>query len=63
MTLRLSSRNWSTREITHRLKLAQVFLWAVIGFDAAIAKAANPLALAEEMIAAVRKAYDERQGK
>ena len=33
------------------------------GCSSAIAKAANPLALAEEMIAAVRKAYDERQGK
>ena len=33
------------------------------GCSSAIAKAADPLALAEEMIAAVRKAYDERQGK
>ncbi|MBQ7236545.1 MAG: triose-phosphate isomerase [Clostridia bacterium] len=33
------------------------------GCSSAIAKAANPLTLAEEMIAAVRKAYDERQGK
>ena len=33
------------------------------GCSSAIAKAANPLALAEEMIGAVRKAYDERQGK
>ena len=33
------------------------------GCSSAIAKAENPLALAEEMIAAVRKAYDERQGK
>ncbi len=33
------------------------------GCSSAIAKSANPLALAEEMIAAVRKAYDERQGK
>ena len=33
------------------------------GCSSAIAKAANPLALAEEMIAAVRKAFDERQGK
>ena len=31
------------------------------GCSSAIAKAANPLALAEEMIAAVRKAYDERK--
>ena len=31
------------------------------GCSSAIAKAANPLALAEEMIAAVRKAYDERR--
>ena len=30
------------------------------GCSSAIAKAADPLALAEEMIAAVRKAYDER---
>ena len=30
------------------------------GCSSAIAKAANPLALAEEMIAAVRRAYDER---
>ena len=33
------------------------------GCSSAIAKAENPLALAEEMIAAVRKAFDERQGK
>ena len=33
------------------------------GCSSAIAKAENPLALAEEMIAAVRKAYDERVGK
>ena len=31
------------------------------GCSSAIAKAADPLALAEEMIAAVRKAYDERK--
>ena len=31
------------------------------GCSSAIAKAENPLKLAEEMIAAVRKAYDERQ--
>ena len=31
------------------------------GCSSAIAKAAEPLALAEEMIAAVRKAYDERR--
>lgn len=33
------------------------------GCSSAIAKAANPLALAEEMIAAVRRAYDERTAK
>lgn len=33
------------------------------GCSSAIAKAENPLALAEEMIAAVRKAYDERNAK
>ena len=33
------------------------------GCSSAIAKAENPLKLAEEMIAAVRKAYDERQAK
>lgn len=33
------------------------------GCSSAIAKAENPLALAEEMIAAVRKAYDERTAK
>ena len=33
------------------------------GCSSAIAKAENPLALAEEMISAVRRAYDERQGK
>lgn len=33
------------------------------GCSSAIAKAKNPLALAEEMIAAVRKAYDERTAK
>ena len=33
------------------------------GCSSAIAKAQNPLALAEEMIAAVRKAYDERTAK
>ena len=33
------------------------------GCSSAIAKAKNPLALAEEMISAVRKAYDERVGK
>lgn len=33
------------------------------GCSSAIAKAADPLALAEEMIAAVRKAYDERVAK
>ena len=31
------------------------------GCSSAIAKAANPLSLAEEMIAAVRRAYDERR--
>ena len=33
------------------------------GCSSAIAKAAEPLKLAEEMIAAVRRAYDERVGK
>ena len=33
------------------------------GCSSAIAKAENPLALAEEMISAVRKAYDERNAK
>jgi len=33
------------------------------GCSSAIAKAEDPLKLAEEMIAAVRRAYDERQGK
>ena len=33
------------------------------GCSSAIAKADNPLALAEEMISAVRKAYDERKAK
>lgn len=33
------------------------------GCSSAIAKAENPLKLAEEMIAAVRKAYDERQAQ
>ncbi len=33
------------------------------GCSSAIAKAENPLALAEEMIAAVRRAYDEVHGK
>ena len=33
------------------------------GCSSAIAKAAEPLKLAEEMIAAVRRAYDERTGK
>ncbi|MBQ3115499.1 MAG: triose-phosphate isomerase [Clostridia bacterium] len=33
------------------------------GCSSAIAKAKEPLKLAEEMIAAVRRAYDERQGK
>lgn len=33
------------------------------GCSSAIAKAENPLKLAEEMISAVRRAYDERQGK
>ena len=33
------------------------------GCSSAIAKAENPLKLAEEMIAAVRKAYDERMGE
>ncbi len=33
------------------------------GCSSAIAKAADPAALAEEMIAAVRRAYDERTGK
>lgn len=33
------------------------------GCSSAIAKAAEPLKLAEEMIAAVRRAYDERAGK
>ena len=33
------------------------------GCSSAIAKAENPLKLAEEMIAAVRRAYDERAGK
>ncbi len=33
------------------------------GCSSAIAKAADPLKLAEEMIAAVRRAYDERTGK
>ena len=33
------------------------------GCSSAIAKAEDPLKLAEEMISAVRRAYDERQGK
>ena len=33
------------------------------GCSSAIAKAENPIALAEEMIAAVRKAWDEREAK
>ena len=36
---------------------------AASGCSSAIAKSANPLGLAEEMIKAVRKAYDERNGK
>ncbi len=36
---------------------------AASGCSSAIAKAENPLALAEEMMAAVRRAYDERTGK